>query len=198
VFYDSKNLPNSSTILNDLQKLIGTYRELKSIVGNDILDINFVLDEEEYQTRAQAGNNIRTPKQGKTPKKKKLNGSASSTWWRDPDMAYTAIFNADFKCENDSSHKTFLSSVTSQQFVEAHHLIPMEFQNEFTYSIDLPENIISLCPNCHRAFHNSIDTVRIELIKKFYDKRISLLQQNDIRLSEKKLLEYYKTTPNKT
>ena len=30
--------------------------------------------------------------------------------------------------------------------MEAHHLIPMEFQDDFEHSIDVPENIISLCP----------------------------------------------------
>jgi 5-methylcytosine-specific restriction protein A len=195
VYYDSARLPNSNTLINDLQKLIGSYRELKALVGNNILDIDLVLDEEEFQERAQSGK-VRIPNKGKVPKKKKVNGSTSSTWWRDPDMAFTAISNADFKCENDPNHETFLSSVTSKQFVEAHHLIPMEFQGEFEASIDVPENIISLCPNCHRAFHNSINETKTALIRKFFQQRKDLLKERDINLTENELLEHYKTTPN--
>jgi 5-methylcytosine-specific restriction enzyme A len=196
VFYNSSNLPNSSNLINDLQKLIGTYRELKSIVGTNILDIDLVLDEEEFQERVQRGK-VRVPKNGKVPKKKKTNGSASSSWLRDPDMAFTAISNAEFKCENDISHKTFLSIATSKQFVEAHHLVPMEYQDDFEASIDVPENIVSLCPNCHRAFHNSIEEVRFELVKKFFQIRKSLLEERDIYLSENKLLDYYTTKSNR-
>lgn len=194
-YYSLNDLPNTNSLINDLQKLIGTYRELKSLVGKEILEIDLVLDEEEFQERSQIGT-VKEPKKGKVPKKKKVNGSTSSSWWRDPDMAYTAISNAGFKCENNPNHETFKSAVTSQQFVEAHHLIPMEYQDEHDASIDVPENIISLCPNCHRAFHNSIDKTKIELVKKFFNTRKKALIERKIDIDEKKLLEYYKTTPN--
>lgn len=191
-YYDLNDLPNSNSLVNDLQKLIGTYRELKNLVGKEILAIDLVLDEEEFQERSQLGT-LKIPKKGKIPKRKKVNGSTSSSWWRDPDMAYTAISDAEFKCENNTSHVTFKSAVTSQQFVEAHHLVPMEFQDEYEASIDVPENIISLCPNCHRAFHNSIDKTRIELVKKFFNIRRNALIERGINIDENKLLEYYKT-----
>ena len=194
-YYGLNELPNSTSLINDLQKLIGTYRELKSLVGKEILEIDLVLDEEEFQERSQLGT-VKVPKKGKVPKKKKVNSLTSSSWWRDPDMAYTARSNAGFKCENNPSHETFKSAVTSQQFVEAHHLIPMEFQDEHDASIDVPENIISLCPNCHRAFHNSIDKTKIELVKKFFSARKKALIEREININENKLLVYYKTTPN--
>jgi 5-methylcytosine-specific restriction protein A len=194
VYYDRNSLPKSDVLISDLQKLIGSYRELKSLVGNNILDIDLVLDEEEFQERAQSGK-VRIPKKGKISKKKKVNGSTSSTWWRDPDMGFTAISNANFKCENDPNHETFISAVTLKQFVEAHHLLPMEFQDEFEASIDVPENIISLCPNCHRAFHNSINQNKTALISKFFRKRNDFLKERDINLTENKLLECYKITP---
>ena len=195
-YYGINELPNSNSLINDLQKLIGTYRELKSLVGKEILEIDLILDEEEFQERSQLGT-AKVPKKGKIPKKKKVNGSTSSSWLRDPDMAYTAISEAGFKCENNPSHETFKSAVTSQQFVEAHHLIPMEFQDEHDASIDVPENIISLCPNCHRAFHNSIDNTKVQLVKKFLSARKNGLIEREINIDENKLLEYYKTTPNK-
>jgi len=192
LYYDSNNLPNSSALINDLQKLIGTYRELKAIVGIDILDIDLVLDEEEFQVRSQTGK-LRVLKPGKIAKKKKTIGSSSSSWRRDPDMAFLALSNANFLCEENSTHKTFISPITSEQFVEAHHLIPMEFQVDFDPSIDIPENIISLCPNCHRAFHNSTNELKSKLIKKFYSIRKDSLIKREIFIRQEKLLGYYKT-----
>ena len=143
-----------------LQKISEKYYDLDDLV----------LDEEEFQELSQSGA-IKVLKKGKVPRKGKVNSSSSSTWRRDPDMAYTAISNAHFQCEYNPSHQTFESAVTSQQFVEAHHLIPMEFQDKHEASIDVPENIISLCPNCHRAFHNSAVKMKIKLIEKFYKER---------------------------
>jgi 5-methylcytosine-specific restriction protein A len=189
-FYDLKNMPSSNSLLNDLNKLLGVYRELKSLVGKDILDIDLILDEEQFQEKAQFGK-VRTPKKGKLAKKKRTNSAGSSSWLRDPDMAFTAIYSANFKCEVNPRHETFISPVTSKPFMEAHHLIPMEFQNDFEYSIDVPENIISLCPNCHRAFHNSTDKIKSALVRSFFAERKIFLRKREISLIEDDLLRYY-------
>ena len=63
----------------------------------------------------------------------------------------------------DISFKEFYPKV-GKDYIEAHHLIPMEYQGDFSVSIDVPENIISLCPNCHRAFHNSVVSNQKNLI----------------------------------
>ena len=39
-------------------------------------------------------------------------------------------------------------------FVEAHHLVPMQFQEHFESSLDVLENVVVLCPNCHRKLHH--------------------------------------------
>ena len=68
----------------------------------------------------------------------------------------------------------------------------MEFKDDFQGSIDFPGNIISLCPNCHGAFHNSINIIKVKLIKKFYNVKKKLLFDRGIILDENKLMEYYK------
>ena len=39
-----------------------------------------------------------------------------------------------------------------RNYVEAHHLIPMGFQDDFSKSIDVEANIISLCTYCHKNY----------------------------------------------
>jgi len=195
VYYDANEIPQEEDLINDLRNLIGVYRELKGLVGSDILDIKGQLNEDVFQEEIQKGK--RKELQARAiQKKEKKQSSSSSSWSRDANMAFTALDNANFKCENDQDHETFISARTGNQFVEAHHLIPMEYQGEFTVSIDVPENIISLCPNCHRAFHNSIISNQEKLISKFYESRSYLLKERNITITKEKIFEYYKTTPN--
>jgi|UniRef100_UPI0040479ACF 5-methylcytosine-specific restriction enzyme A len=197
VYYSADSIPSEVEIINDLRNLIGVYRELKGVVGSEILDIQGNLDEDIFQEELQKGKRKELGI-GAIPKKNKRETSTNSSWVRDANISYTALDNANFKCENDENHVTFISDKTGNQFVEAHHLIPMEFQGEFEVSIDVPENIISLCPNCHRAFHNSEKGYKESLISKFYDSRKYLLRKRSLIIEKDKLYQYYKTTPNNT
>ena len=190
-FYPANNIPNEDELIDDLRNLVGVYRELKGHVGSDILKIKGKIKEELFQDEIQNGKR-KELQSGKIEKKSKILNSSSSSWTRDCNISFTALDNANFKCENNSEHITFISARTGRQFVEAHHLIPMEFQNEFTNSIDVPENIISLCPNCHREFHNSTDENKYELIKKFIGLRTQKLIEREIQINEKQLFSFYK------
>jgi 5-methylcytosine-specific restriction protein A len=194
-YYDAKKIPQEEDLINDLRNLIGVYRELKGFVGSDILDIKGQLNEDVFQEEIQKGKR-KDLQAGAIQKKEKKQSSPSVSWSRDANMAFTALDNANFQCENDTKHETFISARTGNQFVEAHHLIPMEYQGDFLISIDVPENIISLCPNCHRAFHNSVVSNQEILISKFFESRSPLLKERDISITKKKIFEYYKTTPN--
>jgi len=195
VYYDARDIPSDEELINDLRNLLGVYRELKGLAGPEILDIQGVINEDAFQVQIQKGKR-KELKDGAIQKKEKKQSSSSSSWSRDANMAFTALDNANFRCENDQDHKTFISARTGTQFVEAHHLIPMEYQGEFPVSIDVPENIISLCPNCHRAFHNSIISNQEKLISKFYESRDPLLKERNIMITKEKIFEYYKTTPH--
>ncbi len=195
VYYSVDTIPSEVEIINDLRNLIGVYRELKGVVGSEILEIQGKLDEDVFQEELQKGKRKELD-DGAIAKKNKRETSTTSSWARDANISFTALDKAKFSCENHESHETFISDKTGHQFVEAHHLIPMEFQGDFEVSIDVPENIISLCPNCHRAFHNSERDYKERLITKFYNSRKDLLSQRSINIAKDKLFRYYKTTTN--
>ena len=50
----------------------------------------------------------------------------------------------------------------------------MQFQGDFRFPLDCIENIISLCPICHRGFHHGITDHKKVLIEKIYDTRSAL------------------------
>lgn len=59
----------------------------------------------------------------------------------------------EYKCEIDPAHETFLTP-NSFPYMEKHHLIPLEFYDEFEYDLDDINNITILCPVCHRRVHH--------------------------------------------
>jgi 5-methylcytosine-specific restriction protein A len=90
---------------------------------------------------------------------------------RDPRLAILRFRESGYKCEIDSSHDTFIAEATQKQYVEAHHFIPIKFQTLFKKPLDNLENIVSLCPNCHRGIHHGIIDYKRELIAHLYEKR---------------------------
>ena len=103
-----------------------------------------------------------------------------------------AIIFSNYKCEYNDSHKTFISQKTGENYVEGHHLIPLEFQENFNTSIDVESNIIALCPNCHKLLHYGTDIEKREVLKKLYNMRKKRLKSSGIILTFEQLLKYYK------
>lgn len=132
---------------------------------------------------------------GVTYKKKntalKKQQRTANNYIRDLQAAAYAKEQAGYKCEFDKEHKTFISDISNEQYVEAHHLIPMKYQDQYEYSLDIPENIIALCPNCHRAIHHGVKDCKREIICTLFDKRKKLLENNGINVDIEKLLEMY-------
>lgn len=116
------------------------------------------------------------------------NNSRYSTDYR---ISKTALSIASFQCEIDSTHKTFKTKYKID-YAEAHHLIPMKEQKNYpTVNIDRTENIICLCPTCHRAMHYAENSYRDERIKKIFNKRKDLLRKIGIDLSDKIIFKMY-------
>jgi hypothetical protein len=148
-------------------------------------------EEEEFQERAQTAK-PKAPVQGVIPRGEK--GSAADKkgqWKRDSGIASYVIEHANNTCEIDESHITFTSKRSGKNFVEAHHLVPMEYQGDFEASLDVPENILSLCPNCHRCFHHADSETTKNLLKQFYLKRLKGLSCRGVTIDLYKLEKYY-------
>lgn len=100
---------------------------------------------------------------------------------------------AGYLCElgDRNNCQYFTSKVSNKNYVEAHHLIQMEFSNDFENSIDVIANLISLCPNCHRKLHHSKDEERKGDIEYLFLKRKDQLAAKGINISFNELKKYY-------
>ena len=108
---------------------------------------------------------------------------------RDIQKKKNALAHAGYKCEYNEKHQSFLSRASGLPYMEAHHLIPMEYYDRFDVSIDIEENIVSLCPNCHREIHHGKDASVI--VKKIYEQRKPYLWKAGIDISLNQLLVWY-------
>jgi hypothetical protein len=95
------------------------------------------------------------------------------------------------QCELNQDHQSFISKGTNKNYVEAHHLIPVSKYAEFEYELDRQENLVSLCPNCHRLLHYGQKGVANPLLVKLYNQKIDGLKKVGIGLPLDELLDYY-------
>ncbi len=87
---------------------------------------------------------------------------------------------------------TFTAKVTSRNFVEVHHLIPMAFQDAFNHSLDVPANIIAACPNCHRQLHHAEKNEIADVVQRLLESREGVMQQAGISTPIGTLFKYYR------
>ena len=110
---------------------------------------------------------------------------------RDPRVALKALKRAKFRCEYDPKAKLFLSRVSGQSYVEAHHFIPLSAKTRVRRKLDIEDNIVSLSPYWHRAIHHAEDKLVREILTSLARKRFraQLLKDRGLTLSD--LFELY-------
>jgi hypothetical protein len=76
----------------------------------------------------------------------------------------------EYRCQIDNIHRTFPTE-DGHEFMEKHHLIPMEHYDAFENDIDDISNITSLCPTCHKLLHYGIKKDRDLLLEKLWNQQ---------------------------
>ncbi len=151
-----------------------------------------ISNEKRYQESVNEVEPIQIP-QGKLPRPKPRKYGNRVRYVSNPRRSRNAIEIAGFRCELNQNHATFINKKSKRQYMEAHHLIPMAKQGAFKYDIDVPENIMSLCPNCHKKIHLSEDIAKRDILKEAYNRKRNQLLERGIEMDTKTLLEIYNT-----
>lgn len=185
--------------INATNRELETTRE-QSEQNEDAQIINNFVDKEDssYQDEVNKifeDDDILNHQYGEKEKKQKSeNEIKKGTYIRDPRVGKLALKLANYQCELDETHETFISNTTSENYVEAHHLIPMKYYDydEFKVSIDNEANIVALCPTCHRLLHYGEFQDKEEILRTLYDANIDNLNKAGIQITIDRLLEMYK------
>lgn len=123
--------------------------------------------------------------------KPNVNDKQKISYPRDATVAAKAIAIANYQCEIDRNHPSFIRRTNNKNYTESHHLIPISAQADFEYSLDIEENIVSLCSNCHNCLHYGADEVRENYLYQLFNQRKALLEQVGLSIEFDNLKKYY-------
>jgi len=169
-----------------------SYIEELGLLEIDDRDLFFedISNARKYQQSVNEVDPIQIPK-GKLPLPKPKKYGSRQRYVSNPRRSRNALEIAGFLCELDRSHTTFINKKSKKQYMEGHHLIPMAKQGAFGYDIDVPENILCLCPNCHRKIHLSEDISKRDILIEAYDIKKNQLPERGINIDITTLFEIY-------
>lgn len=184
---DLISIPKKSKIkVNQPKKIISTFIDEEEKETTYLEKVDAI---KEYNVNEDAGNEAY-----KDAPLLAKNISGKKRFKVNPLLGKIAIQKACYCCENNPHHKTFISKKTNKKYMEAHHLIPICFQEEiwerYKINVDCIENLISLCPTCHKAIHYGKKEVKINIIENLFKKVIPRYKSInfDISLAEIKSL----------
>jgi len=92
-------------------------------------------------------------------------------------------------CDSDIHKKMYFKNRRGKIYLEGHHIIQMENSKFFKTSLDVVENVIPLCPNCHSKLHNAeskevikmLDIIYSNIDKKAFMKQGIFVDENTLR-----------------
>ena len=103
---------------------------------------------------------------------------------------YGEICYMDYcNCDSDVHKKMYFKNRSGKIYLEGHHIIQMENSKFFKNSLDVVENVIPLCPNCHCKLHNAeskevikmLDIIYSNIDKKAFMKQGIFVDENILR-----------------
>lgn len=59
----------------------------------------------------------------------------------------------EYKCFYGCGEEMYFKSISGENYVEAHHLIPLSLQGNFDFNLDVKDNIVISCSKHHKLFH---------------------------------------------
>lgn len=64
--------------------------------------------------------------------------------------------------------QSYFTTKRKTVYLEAHHVIKLEHSQLFNSDLDIVDNLIPLCPNCHRKIHNAEDSAVAGMLRTIY------------------------------
>lgn len=123
-------------------------------------------------------------------KPSKIIKTNSSTYTTDRNLKLKVFFDKNFMCEIDQNHTTFQKE-NGVIFMEGHHLIPMKAQDDFENNLDRVENIVCLCPNCHRKVHHARRDIKKKIFENMFIKKNKDLKACGFKITSEEIFKKY-------
>lgn len=107
-----------------------------------------------------------------------------------PSLGKEALRRNNYRCAVDPRHPSFTKK-DGVRYMEVHHLIPLEWQGNFSYKLDTRANLVPLCPLCHKLIHyGRMDDVS-PILTGLYNERKEALRESGLDITLNELLSFY-------
>lgn len=87
------------------------------------------------------------------------------------------------KCFFCKDHISFPSNKLIN-YVEGHHIIPISLKDSFKENLDCKDNLIPLCPNCHKAIHLSKNEYKDTLLKEIISRNYQFRNKYNVNIDD--------------
>lgn len=190
--------PDKEEVQADLSELLRCYMTLATQFPTSLIDLDVAVSDQEI---FEAATNIQLEDAGipktigpQPPPPVGLVGS-KLRHVRSAEVVARALVMSNSVCalqKPDLAHTSFTSAKTKKNYVEAHHLVPFSQQPNFNVNLDVEENIVVLCPTCHRRFHHGTHADKLEHLKSLFRVREPALRERGIDVSLDQLAKMYR------
>ncbi|MDS6658153.1 HNH endonuclease [Klebsiella pneumoniae] len=180
------------------EELVQAIKELDFFSTNESSSIDFYSDND-LITALEESNHFDVTQtfeysEKAKPKKAAIEVKNGLSYPRSKSVSKNALNKADYKCEINCDHPTFRRRNSPLNYTEPHHIVPMSKQDYFENSLDVEENIISLCCNCHKQIH--LGKGFENMLRKIYAERKDVLKKAGIEILLEDLILFYKMEGN--
>lgn len=204
--YLAGQTPPEPVVQSDVQALLSVYLDLTARYPKSLVDLDVAISDEALQEAAELlsledmaampSADTKPMTMGPQPPPAKGESKGRKKYIRSLRVLGRAIAMSRHTCAlatDDDPHLTFISKRTQRNYVEAHHLVPFSYQDSFSHSLDVEENIVALCPNCHRKLHHGAPAEKNESLDQLLTERHKALNARGIVLSLSELKKMYKS-----
>lgn len=136
-------------------------------------------------------NNTNMIMEGSQRRKEKIKNGNIFTYPRSREESLEAKRQSHWECDLNTNHLTFISKSNGKPYMEAHHIVPMAAQDYFENTLDFADNIVCLCPTCHRKIHSAREREQQKVLEFLFNKRKDKYYNYGIDINLKKLLNFY-------
>lgn len=113
----------------------------------------------------------------------------NKVWTRSSIIREQSMEFAEYTCEINNSHESFLAEKNNKPYMESHHAVPMRLQPHFKNSLDVYANIVCLCPVCHRRIHYGMKEDKCQMLNQIYVSRSERLAHSGISMSQQEFID---------
>ncbi len=138
------NLKNDSQDFDLIIELLEYNPEFSEIITTDTHKLENSQNDSSENRKNRLKNDLIKPKKQK---------SYVYTYIRNPDVVAEALYRANGVCESCHEKAPFNRKSNGTPYLEVHHIKPLSEQDTTEENLDVLENVLALCPNCHRKMH---------------------------------------------